>query len=148
MSTRSGIGIYHKGNIHGIYSHSDGYVDYVGYVLHNFYQNPEKILALVAQGDVSMLGMDIGYKVDFNDRLQYVRIQDGSEDGKRVAQQCRFYARDRGEKTPPQVYGSEYEFTSSIDGEYFYLYKDDQWFVDAGQGFTPVADYFKTTEEA
>lgn len=146
MSTRSGIGIYHKGNIHGIYSHSDGYIRYVGYVLQNFYQNPEKILALVAQGDMSMLGMDIGYKVNFNDRMQYVVIQDGTEKGKHVAQQCRFYARDRGENTPARVYGSEYEFVNNIDGEYFYLYKDDQWFVDQGHGFVPLSTLFQTEE--
>ena len=144
MSTRSGIGIMVNGNIHGIYCHSDGYVSYNGYLLHHFYQNEEKVLALVKQGDMSVLGMDIGYKIDFNERMQYVTlaVDEDAVKAKSVAQQCRFYARDRGEKTPHGVYGSEIEFERAIDGEYFYLFKHGEWLVSKGNGFVPLSSYF------
>ena len=47
MSTRSNIGILQKnGNIRSIYCHWDGYPEYNGVLLKNFYNNSQKILRI------------------------------------------------------------------------------------------------------
>lgn len=119
MSTRSQIGYTDAtGKIRYVYCHSDGYPDYVGKVLKNFY-NAEKTAALVAQGGISMLGKELGGKIDFNARMEYV------DD---IATQCRFYARDRGEELDIDSAGSEIEYAMDSGVDYLYLLKDGVWY--------------------
>jgi hypothetical protein len=83
MSTRALIGEKTRDKFRYIYSHSDGYPEYVGKMLKEYYINPEKIKALLNLGDISLLDKEIGEKQDFNNRHR----------GWTLA-----YHRDRGEK--------------------------------------------------
>lgn len=126
MSTHAEVGIMHGDVCKSIYVHSDGYMEYVGKVLLEHYDST-KANFLVAQGDCSMLGKEIGEKIDFSQRLQY--------DDDNVAEQCRFYKRDRGDE------GCEYKVTHSIgelldrvDASYVYIMKDGVWYVSVSGG--------------
>lgn len=132
MSTRSGIAVAHGDKIKAIYCHSDGYIEYNGVILYNHYDSV-KANALVAQGDCSFLGKEIGEKIEFNFQTDY------DEDG--YAVQCRFYGRDRGETgVDYKVFHSEQEFVDGIDGEYFYLFKNGAWYVSQGKEFRLLKD--------
>lgn len=124
MSTNSVIGVMHGDVCKAIYCHSDGYLSYVGKVLLAHYDSA-KANHLVAMGDMSMLGKEIGEKIDFNSRMEY--------DTDNVAKQCRFYGRDRGET------GIEFttvhsftELCNHFNSEYYYIMKDGVWYVSIG----------------
>ena len=124
MSTRSAIGVMHGNNCKAIYCHSDGYLSYVGKVLLENYDST-KANFLVAQGDCSMLGKEIGEKIDFNDRMVY--------DTDNIAKQCRFYKRDRDETGVDfKTFFNDQELFAGIDAEYFYVNKDNVWYVSEG----------------
>ena len=126
MSTNATIGIMHGDKCKHIYLHSDGYLDYAGKVLLANYDST-KAQFLVAQGDCSMLGKDIGEKIDFSDRLEY--------DEYHVAKQCRFYKRDRDESGVDfQVAFSMEELLASTQAHYTYIMKDGVWYVSLGGG--------------
>ena len=83
MGTRSTIAIQNTdGTVTGIYCHWDGYLSHNGDILQKFYTTEEKVRALIALGDLSSLGEQIGSKHDFNN----------APDG-----ECNAYGRDRGE---------------------------------------------------
>ena len=124
MSTRSAIGVMHGDKCKAIYSHSDGYLSYVGKVLLAHYDSA-KANQLVAMGDMSMLGKTIGEKINFDDRMEY-------EDDN-IAKQCRFYGRDRDETGVEfKTFFNDQELFEGIDAEYFYVMKDGVWFVSEG----------------
>ena len=124
MGTRSLIGVVRdEGKIEYIYSHWDGYPDFVGNRLKKYYTEPEKIDALIALGDISILGREIGEKVDFDTFSRDEHRRD----------QCLAYGRDRGET------GTESRLADSIEAwkdgaknswaEYLYLWgsEPDRW---------------------
>jgi hypothetical protein len=114
----------HGDNCKAIYCHSDGYLSYVGKVLLEHYDST-KANFLVAQGDCSMLGKEIGEKIDFNDRMEY--------DTDNVAKQCRFYKRDRDETDVDfTVFHNDKELFEGIDAVYFYVMRDNVWYVSEG----------------
>lgn len=126
MSTHAEIGIMHGEKCKSIYLHSDGYLEYAGNVLLNHYDST-KAQFLVAQGDCSMLGKDIGEKIDFGDRLEY--------DENSVAKQCRFYKRDRDDSGVDfKVSFSLGELLGKVDAHYVYIMKDNVWYVSLGGG--------------
>lgn len=111
MSTRANIGLKKKdGTIEVVYSHSDGYPEYMGDNLLNNYTNkycPENtnqiVKKLLALGDISFL----------DERLQ----------------DSRFYNSWRDEDTHSRTYESLEEYENHIkDGwiEYIYLWDEDQ----------------------
>lgn len=125
MSTRSAIGIKHGDRIKAIYCHYDGYTEHVGRALHTYYQSSPKVNGLIAQGDMSSIGADIGEKHAFNDRSEYI--------DEWIATQCTFYGRDRGEEnTGFRSFANETDFLSYYDGcgaEFYYLYDHGVWYV-------------------
>jgi hypothetical protein len=135
MSTRSSIAIKHGTVIKAVYCHFDGYLDYVGRVLHNHYQASPKVNNLIALGDLSVLGTELGEQHEFDNR--------GSCNEHGFQNQCTFYTRDRGENTPFSTYGSEQEWIRDLNGagvEYYYLYDSGVWYVDKGgyNDFVPL----------
>lgn len=83
MGTRSQIGILEPdGSVTSIYCHWDGYVEHHGPILRDHYKTEEKVRALMALGDISVLGAEIGEKHDFDHAPEGV---------------CNAYGRDRGE---------------------------------------------------
>lgn len=55
MSTNAFIGIRENNSITYIYNHSDGYLEYLGRMLLEYYNSEEKAKALVELGDVSVV---------------------------------------------------------------------------------------------
>jgi hypothetical protein len=122
MGTRSRIAVANPdGTFTSIYCHWDGYPTGVGRTLKDHYGDAEKVAALIALGDISSLGEEIGSKHDF----------DNNPDGEVNA-----YGRDRGEEgIEPKVsanFESLTELTQDCGGEYLYVYKGGNWFVAKG----------------
>lgn len=62
MSTRSTIGIRRKADnsVKKIYCHWDGYIEWNGAILQKYYNTAEKVEKLLALGNLSILGPEIG----------------------------------------------------------------------------------------
>jgi hypothetical protein len=144
MATRSAIGIKHGTRIKAIYCHYDGYLEQGGRALYTHYQDSVKVNKLIAQGDMSTIGAEIGEKHSFNQRSEY------GPDG--IAEQCTFYGRDRGEDNVGfQSFGSEAEFVNYYSGsgcEFYYLYDHGVWYYSTGQDFAPLHESAKVKELA
>lgn len=124
MSTRSNIGILEKdGKVTYIYCHWDGYVEYVGAVLNEFYNTDEKIRELIALGAISSLGKYI------NPPEGKIHTFDNPLDDVTVA-----YCRDRKEtgNNDAEIDDSEEKYLlknpRSNGAEFTYLWKDGEWF--------------------
>lgn len=121
MGTRSYIAKRNEdGTYKGIYCHWDGYLDNNGKILAEHYQDPAKVDAMIALGDLSSLGTDIGEKHDFDATP-------------RPKGMCTYYGRDRGEdgteaKTHKTFDECKAEAADCANG-YFYYFQDNQWFV-------------------
>jgi hypothetical protein len=120
MATRSTIAIQNAdGSVTGIYCHSDGYFRHNGRILQNHYTDEAKVRELIALGNLSSLGEDIGVKVDF-------------EDYKSHKGQCVAYVRDRGETgNKPRTCHNWRQFIAENGQEYDYLYDvaEQRWRV-------------------
>ena len=117
MATRSTIAIQRQdGTVAQIYCHWDGYLSNNGQILLKHYQDPAKIEQLIALGDLSSLGEEIGTKHDF----------DNAPRG-----ECNFYGRDRGEKgTEARVFRNfeQYQREAQFE-EYDYIFRGGVWYV-------------------
>lgn len=116
MSTRSMIGrLNPDGTVDGIYCHWDGYPEHNGLMLTTHYATPERVDSLIALGNLSLLGPEIGEKHDFNDIMN--------------VKWCRAYGRDRGDDAQhARHYKDVYEFMSERFGvSYLYLYSQGRW---------------------
>lgn len=123
MSTRCRIGIQNEdGSIDNIYSHSDGYPAYVGKMLFENYQNPEKIRELMALGDVSILRAEIGEKHPFDEEYEIHPTW------------TRVYHRDRNDPwqdTKTRTAKSPKGFirqANNTSGVYAYLFREGKWY--------------------
>ena len=108
MSTRSEIAVEIKdGSISSIYCHSDGYLEYNGKILKNYYNSYILASDIINQNDCSSLGETI--------------------------EESRFYNTWRNEDTKAKNFDNEYlfmeRFSNDIFAEYIYLFKDDKWYV-------------------
>jgi hypothetical protein len=129
VSTRSTIAIeLADGTVKQVYCHSDGYLSYNGRVLFEHYSDPAKAEQLINLGDLSMLGIVIGEKIDFNHRLAY--------NENHQATQCRAYGRDRGETgTEARTFWNfaMYEMTHDREQYAYILRNNGQWYVAIGE---------------
>jgi hypothetical protein len=108
MSTRSAIIIENQdGTAEGIYCHSDGYLDHQKPILLGHYGNEEKVRELIALGDISVLGEDIGEQQDFNQYTPGVVLA---------------YGRDRGEKGTEAKSDSSWRKVAENIGHNGYIY--------------------------
>jgi hypothetical protein len=133
MGTRSVIGVMHGDNCKSIYCHWDGYLEHNGRILQDHYDSA-KTNQLVALGDLSSLGAQIGEKHPFSpfggskeDEALYEHAKDMGY--------CTFYGRDRGEKNVGWKVTNTFEaFLDRVHGcgaEYYYIMKDGVWYVGA-----------------
>lgn len=126
MSTRSKIAIKKKdGSIESIYCHSDGYLEYNGVILNNYYKDAEKVQNLINLGDISCLGPKVmpdpsmPHSFDYDERQEDVTVA---------------YGRDRGEKeTDKKVFKDLDDFKEHLEGtwcEYAYMFDEtnNKWF--------------------
>jgi hypothetical protein len=123
MSTRSRIGIEEAagGKIRSIYCHFDGYPEGgVGTTLFEHYTDEQKIRDLIALGDISSLGKEIGvpHKFPGDAPLDWNYHNAIQEAGWTTA-----YHRDRREDLHISESGSRKEFLAIDTGEeYYYLW--------------------------
>jgi hypothetical protein len=112
MATRSNIGILNTdGTVNYIYCHFDGYLEHNGDILNKHYTTESKVRALMALGDLSILGQDLGEKQDFNNRIKGT---------------CLAYGRDRGEDKTEARTCSYADYTKECFEEYIYLFTPGQ----------------------
>ena len=132
MSTRGGIGIINSdGTITGIYCHWDNYISNNGKILFEHYNDSSKVKELMALGDLSSLGEEIGQKHNWNNRDEYC-FKDGSS-------WCNAYGRDREEEDVSsrtfKTFEEFFEHYQECWGEYIYLFdpaendKNNSWKV-------------------
>ena len=119
MGTRSMIAIEnpHSKAVKAIYCHWDGYLAHNGHILNEFYNASPKVNNLIALGDLSSLGANIGEEHPFDERLDVDEYKDT---------RCTFYTRDRKENAPFKHFNSASEAVKHYDAswcEYFYLYR-------------------------
>jgi hypothetical protein len=123
MATRSAIGVMHGDKCKAVYCHWDGYLDHNGRILLEHYDSA-KANNLVALGDISSLGSEIGEKHDFDVRFTKGAIGENW---------TKFYGRDRGEEGVDfKVFHNDKELFAGIDAQYFYVMKDGVWYVSEG----------------
>lgn len=119
MATRSFIATYNADTHEyiAIYCHWDGYPEGVGALLKNHYTDSVKIDQLMALGDLSVLGAEIGTQKDF--------------DSRELNNECLAYGRDRGETGgEARTFRALYEVTDYFRGcgcEYGYIWRGDRW---------------------
>ena len=124
MSTRSAIAVQHGTRVKAVYVHYDGYPEFNGRILNTYYQDSVKVNRLISMGDISALGAEIGETIEFRTPL--------GETPEGLNSQCIFYNRDRGEETTWLSLEDSAHFVKEYSGwgcEYFYLYKNNQWYV-------------------
>ena len=126
MATRSVIAKLDSKGIKAVYCHNDGYLEYNGRLLNTHYTNENKVDKLLAEGDISSLGREIGIKTDFNSSCYHK--------GDDFNYQCKFYARDRGEKgTEAQEFKDDIALLDSdlvsMSNGFVYLYAYGTWYV-------------------
>lgn len=129
MATRSLIGkLNADGTITNIYCHFDGYPEHNGVVLQECYNTPFKVDQLLALGNLSVLGEEIGDKQDFDNYST------------RNNNWCLAYGRDRGESNQQAQTNTHDDFFSKDHGvDYLYLYNNDfEWECFDGWTLNPV----------
>lgn len=132
MGTRSTIAILRAdGSVSQIYCHWDGYVEHNGRILFEHYNTAEKVEELIALGDLSSLGKEIGVKHPFSPN--YNVPGDSNEWNRLYSNMCTAYGRDRGEAgTQPNRYRDleSYENDANFE-EYNYVFMHGEWAVMA-----------------
>lgn len=134
MATRSTIAVVHNDDtVSQIYCHWDGYLEHNGKLLQKWYNNIDTVEKLIAQGDLSALGM----RIDPNPNFAHTR----SEPQKDV---CLYYGRDLNEQDSPSVkYKNYQEYCSrNLIEEYDYLFTNGKWYVECDETkriFMPLA---------
>ena len=124
MGTRSMIAIqnpYSK-DVRAVYCHWDGYLEHNGAILQKHYAASPKVNNLIALGDLSSLGTQIGEAHPFSphgskeDEALYEHAKDMGY--------CTFYQRDRGEDAPFKVFKSLAEAEDHYTwSDYYYCFK-------------------------
>ena len=157
MGTRSRIGVMHGDNVKSVYCHWDGYLEHNGAILQEHYDSV-KANQLVALGDLSSLGTQIGEKHPFSPHFD-----EGSKVAYEAAKEagyCTFYARDRGEKgTEWKTHTNFVDFFAEVEGswgEWYYIMRDGVWYVgnchktdeQFYQKLVPLAEALATIKEA
>ena len=137
MGTRSRIGVMHGDKVKSIYCHWDGYLEGVGDTLLKHYDSA-KANHLVALGDMSSLRADIGEKHTFSKH-----DITGIENRVHNDEWCTFYGRDRGEKgvefKVAQTFDEFMEQCDNCGAEYYYIIKDNVWYVGNIYDSTPLS---------
>jgi hypothetical protein len=105
------------GSFTSIYCHWDGYPAHVGLVLRDHYATEAKVRALLALGDLSSLGPELGERHPFDDRTHPAWTT--------------AYGRDRGEagceaRTSPDVDALR-QATQDCGGEWLYVWTGHGW---------------------
>lgn len=125
MSTRSRISVVNEnGKIRSIYCHHDGYLEYVGKKLVDFYDTEKVINQLMDLGDLSVLGNNPVSDKQYWTSFEY-KLNNYSEEF------CVAY-RDRGETNiDAREFNSFDDFKEAfpyIQEEYNYVFMNGKWY--------------------
>ena len=121
MATRCAIGFINDENkIIAKYSHYDGYPEYTGAMLNEFYSDDNRVKEMVMLGDQSVL------------MKEYIPTSDDHSFETPEKDVTVFYGRDRGETRvePRGPFNDILEFVEhylSAGCEYFYLWDGNEW---------------------
>lgn len=131
MGTRSDI-IVHKadGTWHRIYCHWDGYLEHNGRILFDHYTSQTQAEALVALGDLSVLGPKIGKRHPFDKPPFGTPAYE--QYNKRYDDMCVSYGRDRREKNVAGTVADTLAGCWPENGtwtEFTYVWDDGRWWV-------------------
>ena len=125
MGTRSMIAIQnpHSKQVRAVYCHWDGYLEHNGAILQKHYAASPKVNNLIAMGDLSSLGTQIGEAHPFSPHGS--KEDEALYEAAKEAGYCTFYKRDRGEsdvdfKVFNTLAQAEDHYTWS---DYFYCFK-------------------------
>jgi hypothetical protein len=142
MGTRSRIAVMHGPIAKSIYCHWDGYLEHNGAILLEHYDS-SKANHLVALGDLSSLGTQIGEKHPFSPHFD-----EGSKaayDAAKEAGYCTFYGRDRGETgvewKVAHTFDELFEQVENGGGEWYYVMRDGAWYC--GNTYESDARFYK-----
>jgi len=116
MATRSSIAMATGEGIRSVYVHWDGYPAGVGATLETYYQDPDKLSALMDRGDLSVLAPDIGEENSF-------------DPANRNEEVCLFYS-DRAEDSPAMIHENigEWKDRREMNGcEYGYFWNGEKF---------------------
>ena len=145
MSTRSRISIINSdGKVRSIYCHHDGYLDYVGKKLVDFYDNEKVINELLDLGDLSSLGNN-----PVSDK-QYWKRQSNPFEFQYNEEFCIAY-RDRGETdVDAKEFNSFDEFKEVfpyLQEEYNYVFMNGKWYYCEDEWSGETLDDLRLVEE-
>jgi len=135
MGTRSTIAIENAdGTVTGIYCHWDGYLSHNGRILQENYADEAKVRELIALGNISSLGEEIGTAHDFDDAPRG---------------ECNAYGRDRGERdVDAETLHNWRQFRAENGQEYNYLFTPGAgWQVHTYNGTYDLAAALATETE-
>ena len=134
MATRSNIGILNSdGTVDYIYCHFDGYVEHNGKILNEHYSEEGSVWGLIALGDLSILGPELGEKQDFNSP-------------RKNKNWCLAYGRDRDETGIEARKCSYVDYTKEHFEEYVYLFTPGKGWEVRAYGTNYWADLNKALE--
>ena len=134
MGTRSTIAIENAdGTVSGIYCHWDGYLSHNGQILQENYTDEASVRELIALGNISSLGAEIGTAHDFNDAPR---------------DECNAYGRDRGERDVDAYTAHNWrQYCAEHGQEYDYLFVPGAgWSVSTYNGIYDLAAALATEE--
>lgn len=152
MSTRSDIIAKRAdGRWASIYCHSDGYPKHNGRILDEHYADAARVAALIALGDLSLLGPEIGVKHPFEPRAAKLGSGDVvkayEEYRAKYGRMCRAYGRDRGDKGTAATIGATLQAVWPDErtwSEWVYVWDGNRWLVaeahEGTQALQPLAD--------
>lgn len=137
MATRGTIAmVRNDGCVVQVYSHWDNYLENNGRLLVQYYNTPEKVAALLAHGDISSLGEQVGVQHPFS---QFEGKISGEEYETLYGTMTTYYGRDRGESgTEARVFKDVAEYEAKGDSgmfeEFNYLFIDGRWYYKSYDG--------------
>lgn len=143
MSTRSRISIINSdGKVRSIYCHHDGYLDYNGKKLVDFYDNEKVINELLDLGDLSALGNNpVSDKLYWKNRDPFYNFSE---------EFCLAY-RDRGEdEVDAKEFNSFEEFKQAfpdLQEEYNYVFMNGKWYYCEDDWSGETLDNLRPVEE-
>mgnify|MGYP003353756096 CR=1 FL=1 len=135
MATRSTIAVLNtNGRVSQIYCHWDGYPEQNGKILVNHYSDPNKINLLMALGNLSSLGSEIGEPQDFNNPTD--------------KNWCVAYGRDRGKSETESIkYDDINDFLENGE-EFNYVWDGARWNCFGGQDIDCMIDLYNIKQTA
>ena len=147
MATRSYIGIYNSesNTVDYIYCHFDGFLDYVGRILVNYYTDAARVRQLIALGDISSIGVDPTVQPKVSGKGYKDVVVTSNEQGAPL--EVVAYRRDRGEPVGTRTCTlPEYDAQDGMI-DYTYLFKDGVWRVYSRGRLVPVEPLLRKRSE-